>query len=154
MFFIGYHDYHDKSPTRPEADHWRTSEEWKDARTLFEKAGLDNPTEDEAVADKRTHKWNPKWKGPFSCLEKYGIDYFRLPDGRPGKTMTAVGGVYIRHPDGHRAITKEEAKVLIGFPKDYAIPAGFSTVIRACAWGVPVRSLVKIIRYVVQEVSG
>lgn len=153
VFFIGYHDYLGKSPSRPLSDPYRTSTEWKDARTLFEEMGLDNPSEKEAVAQKRTHKWNPDWKGPFSCLKKYGIDYFQLPDEAPGKTFTAVGGVYVRHPDGHRAITKEEAKVLMGLPKDYIIPAGFSTVIRACAWGVPVMSLKMIIRHVVNEIE-
>ena len=120
-------------------------------RQVFE--GLDNPTEDEAVAQKLTHKWNPLWKGPYSVLLKKGIDYFRLPEDGPGRTFTAVGGVYIRHPDGHRAITKHEAKRLIGFPDDWIINAGYSTVIRACAWGVPVMSLIPIIKHVVSEMN-
>lgn len=153
VFFIGYHEYLGIRPSKPPSKPWRTTMEWKDARTLFKEAHLDNPTEKEAVAAKRTHKWNPEWKGPFSCLAKYGINYFKLPDGKPGKTFTAVGGVYIRHPDGHRAITKEEAKVLIGFPRDYIIPAGFSTVIRACSWGVPLISLRLIIKHVVDKIE-
>jgi site-specific DNA-cytosine methylase len=154
VFFIGFREDLGISPEVPYPSNWMTNPNWKDARTLFEEAGLDNPTEAEAVAAGRTHKWNPEWKGPFSCLLKYGIDYFRLPDKKPGKTMTAVGGVYIRHPDGHRAITKEEAKVLIGFDKDYNIPAGFSTVIRACAWGVPIMSLDNIVSQVVDQLNA
>lgn len=154
VFFIGFREDFNKEPERPEEDFWGTSEVWKDARTLFEEAGLPNPTEDEAVAQKLTHKWNPDWKGPFSCLAKYGINYFILPDGKPGKTMTAVGGVYIRHPDGHRAVTKQEAKVLIGFDKDYHISTGFSGTIRACAWGVPIKSLDMIMRQVVEDFNG
>ncbi len=158
VFFIGFHKdkieglFHGAVPTRmriptcPPALNIIVT-----GRDVFE--GLDNPTEDEAVAQKRTHKWNPLWKGPYSVLLKKGIDYFRLPENGPGRTFTAVGGVYIRHPDGHRAITKEEAKRLIGFPDDWVINAGYSTVIRACAWGVPIMSLVPIIKHVVEEME-
>jgi site-specific DNA-cytosine methylase len=83
-------------------------------------------------------------------LKNHGKDYFRLWDGKPGRTFTAVGGVYFRHPDGHRAVTKDEAKVLMGLPPTYKIPAGYSTVVRACAWGVPVMSLEMIIGHVVE----
>jgi len=146
VFFIGFHRNYETTPTTPEAINTIVT-----ARQIFE--GLPNPTEDEAVAQGWTHKWNPKWKGPYSSLLK-DPNFFTLPEDMPGRTFTAVGGVYFRHPDNHRAITKAEAKRLMGLPDDYKIPAGFSTVIRACAWGVPVMSLNIIIDHVVKELKS
>jgi len=147
VFFIGFHKDLDYKPTIPKPLNTTVT-----ARETFAKAGLDNPTEEEAVRAKRTQKWNPNWKGPYSSLTR-DPNFFTLPEDGPGRTFTAVGGSLTKHPDNHRCITKEEAKVLMGLPKDYRINAGFSTVIRACAWGVPVQSLDVIIKHVSSELA-
>lgn len=146
VFFIGFHWKLGRKPTMPPALNTVVT-----ARQVFR--GLPNPTEDEAVAEGLTHRWNPEWKGPFSALVR-DPDYFTLPEDKPGRTFTAVGGVYFRHPDNHRAITKAEAKRLMGLPDDWEIPAAYSMVVRACAWGVPVMSLVPIINHVVGEMKN
>jgi len=144
VFYVGYNHKLLVVPTFPKPAGRMT------VREAFK--GLPRLSEEEALEQGLTRKFNPKWLGPYRTLAK-NPQYYQLPWDGQGGVLTAVGGQYFKHPDGHRLITKREAARLMGLPDWFKLPESFSTAIKICAWGVPVYSLVIIIRHLMEELS-
>ena len=116
----------------------------KEKTTLKEAfAGLPRLTERQAVEQKLTRKFNPKWKGPYSMYIKKP-DHFQLRWDKMTPCVTNIGTQYFRHPDFlnknkayHRLITYREAARLMEFPDNFNFIGNYSKKIKQISWGVP-----------------
>ena len=107
--------------------------------------GLPNYSRKEAIDNKLAIRIKPKWKGPYSMLEKKP-EYFYLDWDGISPTVTALGTMYFRHPDRHRRITYREAARLMEFPDNYSFePHSLSMKFRDVGWGVPILGTAKIL---------
>lgn len=125
----------------------------KNERTTVRQAfaGLPTLTEDEAVAQKLTRKFNPLWKGPRSkyLLTKHKL---KLDWDSPSWTVSALDTVYFKHPESIRLITWREAARLQEFPDDFRFEGGFAKCVKHAAWGVPCKGISHFIAAAISEI--
>lgn len=100
-------------------------------------------TEEEAIRQNLTIKFNPKWKGSWSAYLRPSNPY-QLRWDKIAPCVTALDTFYFKHPDFlledkayRRLITWREAARLQEFPDDFQFIGRHGDKIREVAWGVP-----------------
>ena len=130
-------------------------------RATIERAfkGLPRLTEDEAVEQKLTHKFNPKWKGTWSYYIRKP-EYFQLRWDGISHAVTALDQKYFKHPGFveddlkyRRLITYREAARLMEYPDSFKFTGGLGKKAKQISWGVPCKGIQYFIKKVMKLIE-
>lgn len=121
--------------------------------------GLPRLTEDKAVEQKLTNRFNPKWKGAWSYYIR-NPKYFQLEWEGIAHAITNIDTKYFKHPDFlgddpkyRRLITYREAARIMEYPDNFQFIGNLGKKFKQISWGVPCKGIQLFIKKIVKIIK-